>query len=177
MRRLNQLIENVESISLGGGEKGDLFPFLRDFFSNDEVKKKIIEFNQHQLFNLEQDREGNIIGAYSPRIVKRKIREGLPSVNYTFYETGTFFKSMDVYPKEDCVEIITSDNSSLKYDSIGKMSNTKQQSPDHIDWMMSRYNPSRTSLGIQDNFMRTIVEETEMINLMRDDILECLNNG
>ena len=159
MTRLDQLIDKFGAISLGGGSEGDMFLYVKDFFMREDVQKRMVELNQQMLFRNRADNEGRSMGTYRPRTARHKAKMGLPSDEYTFYETGSFYNSMGVDVKDTEVEI-TSSTDSLKVDTI--YGHSAPVDMNHIQYMFSRYNPSKSAMGLTEGAVDEVVRDQSL---------------
>lgn len=107
----------LQEISLPGDFPGecDLGIGLREFFSRPSVQEMMVRMNQSQLYDMQESRYGTILGTYADKTMKHKLRVGLPTPHYTYYETGTTHESLRVYADEETVGIFPDHESAPEY--------------------------------------------------------------
>lgn len=157
MQRLIDLAGKVDSITFGDlpGQfaGGDVFSYLKDYFSDPFVQDDMVKMNQDQLYELTENRNMVKMPAYSPKTARHKRRRSLPSDRYTFYETGHFYESLYVYVGDTLVGIM----------SEGGVSDIGSQGymDEDIISMFDSYDSSRSALGLNDENFLTLMPEIQ----------------
>lgn len=117
MAGVTRLLLALQEISLPGDLPGecDLGLALKSFFERTDIQSLMVKMNQSQLYDMQESRYGTILGTYSDKTKKHKIRVGLPVPNYTYYETGKTHESLTVYADEESVGIFPNHESAPEY--------------------------------------------------------------
>lgn len=117
MAGVTRLLLALQEISLPGDLPGecDLGLALKQFFERTDIQTLMVQMNQSQLYDRQENRYGSILGTYAEKTMKHKIRVGLPTPNYTYYETGATHESLTVYADEESVGIFPDHESAPEY--------------------------------------------------------------
>lgn len=117
MAGVTRLLLALQEISLPGDLPGecDLGLALKQFFERTDIQTLMVKMNQSQLYDMQESRYGAILGTYADKTMKHKIRVGLPTPNYTYYETGKTHESLTVYADEESVGIFPDHESAPEY--------------------------------------------------------------
>lgn len=117
MAGVTRLLLALQEISLPGDLPGecDLGLALKQFFERTDIQSLMVKMNQSQLYDMQENRYGSILGTYAEKTMKHKIRVGLPTPNYTYYETGATHESLTVYADEESVGIFPDHESAPEY--------------------------------------------------------------
>jgi hypothetical protein len=117
MAGVTRLVLALQEISLPGDLPGecDLGLALKEFFERTDIQSLMVKMNQSQLYDMQESRYGTILGTYADKTMKHKIRVGLPTPNYTYYETGKTHESLTVYADEESVGIFPDHESAPEY--------------------------------------------------------------
>lgn len=117
MAGVTRLVLALQEISLPGDLPGecDLGLALKSFFERTDIQSLMVKMNQSQLYDMQESRYGTILGTYADKTMKHKIRVGLPTPNYTYYETGKTHESLTVYADEESVGIFPDHESAPEY--------------------------------------------------------------
>lgn len=107
---LDELIGKFEDIAInsGGLANLDFFELAKEFFSQDSVKELIVELNRDRLYNESLDNEGRAMPLYAEKTRRHKVKMGLPSVRYTYYETGQTHESLETFVEDTFVMVTPS---------------------------------------------------------------------
>lgn len=74
-------------------------------FENPGLKQQVVDWQQYQLYEEGVDAAGNPLGNYSPFTVRYKMSIGARYDHITLNDTGAFYGSMQVLPKDNGVVI------------------------------------------------------------------------
>jgi hypothetical protein len=111
MAGVERVVLALQEISLPGDLPGecDLGLLLKAFFSTPSVQDMMVRMNQSQLYDQMENRYGTHIGHYADKTMKHKVRVGLPTPYYSYYETGRTHESLAVFADEESVGIFPDD--------------------------------------------------------------------
>lgn len=178
MRKLSELIGKVEDITLGEMplqyKGGDMFQYLEEFFLLDEVQEAMITYNQEQMFDFNSNRNGRRIGNYANETSEYKRHVGLPSVEFTLYESGSFYRSMGVVVGSEAVAIVSDIENALGLDTVNHWGTPAAIEMSHIYEMFESWDENRLVLGLTDDNFDTFASEGEQD--LRGFVLRKLKN-
>ena len=104
---LDRLILALQEVSTPGDLPGecDLGLVLKEFFERPSVQELMVKMNQTQLYDMMENRYGYHIDTYKDKTMKHKLKVGLPTPYYSYYETGKTHESLEVVATEEWVGV------------------------------------------------------------------------
>lgn len=159
MAGVTRLLLALQEISLPGDLPGecDLGLALKEFFERTDIQSLMVKMNQSQLYDMQESRYGTILGTYADKTMKHKIRVGLPTPNYTYYETGATHESLTVYADEESVGVFPDHESAPEYAHFALDGNAWGLNVEHWDELMPKVVVSLQD-GIRD-FLETSMKD------------------
>lgn len=165
MRKLSELIGKVQDITLGEMpyeyQGGNMYEYLYEFFSRSEIQEEMILYNQEQMFDFSNNRNGRRLGNYAEATREKKRAAGLPDNEFTFYESGSFYRSMGVVVGYDGVMIVSDVENALGIDSPNHWGIPAPIEMSHIAEMFESWDENKLALGLSDANFNTFVSEGE----------------
>lgn len=176
MKKLLELEARLDNITFGDlGE--DLFGYLQDFFSQDEVKDRMIYLNQEQLYEHQITSYSAKTPRYSPYTIRRKGENNLKvATNFLYHETGELYRSMGVLVGPESVQIVSTNDTSITLnEDFMEGTMVSMGEDEHIEDFWNIYDPERKGLGLTDENFLSLKEDID--GFVRERLKNYIVNG
>lgn len=175
---IDTLDAKIADITLG--DLGfDLYLVLSHFFSQEEVKERMVYLNQSQLYEHTILADGTPTPKYAISTLEKRAKNGMSISpgNYHYHEYGELFRAMGVKIADDGVMMVCEPNNSsvaLNEDFMeGSRTVMGIEGDAHIEDFFHLYDANREGLGLTEENLLTLRED--MVEYVQKELRDYIN--